>query len=122
MICKRFAKANNRYCDDYDRRRGPSFLLYIDANNLSGWAMSQPMPVGNFSWIDEKELDTFDVHSIDDYNENGYILKVDRDYPDHLQDLYNDYPLAVESLTITPEMRSPFHSSFHGLPRVANSI
>jgi len=50
-----YSKANNRYCGDVnDKRDNPTkastFIQYLDANNLYGWAMSQPMPTGNFRW------------------------------------------------------------------------
>ena len=46
----RFAKANNSYMKNYNIDRKESFLQYLDANNLYGWAMSQKLPVGGFKW------------------------------------------------------------------------
>ncbi|CAH3143794.1 unnamed protein product [Porites evermanni] len=50
-----------------------SFNIYYDANNLSGWAMSQPLPIGDFEW--KTEFEGFDVNEIADYAEIGYILE-----------------------------------------------
>ena len=47
----RCAKANNKYMKDYNKDKEESFLQYDDANNLCGWAMSQPLPVDGFKWI-----------------------------------------------------------------------
>ncbi|XP_072017519.1 uncharacterized protein [Amphiura filiformis] len=54
-ISTRYAKANNKYMgDDYDPSEPTKHIVYIDANNLYGWAMSQPLPVGDFSGCRQK--------------------------------------------------------------------
>ena len=47
-IAHRYAKANNKYLPDYNPELDDSYLMYLDANNLYGWAMSQPLPTGDF--------------------------------------------------------------------------
>ena len=46
----RYAKANNKYMKNYNKYKEESFLQYLDANNLYGWAMSQKLPVSGFKW------------------------------------------------------------------------
>ena len=68
------------------------YIPYLDANNLYGWAMSQPLPVKDFKWMNDNELEEWAEHSC--------ILEVDLEYPDDLHDLHNEYPLAPERITV----------------------
>ena len=51
-ISKRYAEANNRYMKNYDENKPSTYIQYLDANNLYGWAMSQKLPTHGFNWID----------------------------------------------------------------------
>jgi len=99
MISKRYAKANNKYMGEkFDPNEEPRFIQYLDANNLYGWEMSQPLPVGDFKWMDEKERENWFEFSNQEWR--GCILEVDLEYPKGLHDLHNDYPLAPERLMV----------------------
>ena len=76
--------------------------MYLDANNLYGSAMSQSLPTGDFEWLSQEEISNFNVETVQDDGEEGYILEVDLEYPEHLHDLHNDYPLAPEKMKVTP--------------------
>ena len=93
-ILKRFAQANNKYMKDYDPSKPSKYIIPLDANNLYGWAMSQPLPIGKYENATEEEIRNWrDI-------ESGYIACVDLGYPKHLQDINNDYPLAPENRKI----------------------
>ncbi|CAH3125737.1 unnamed protein product [Porites lobata] len=65
-ISKRYAEANNKYMKDYNPDEESSFIQYLDANNLYGWAMSQSLPTHGFSWMKkitkEKPRKNYVVH------------------------------------------------------------
>ena len=105
-IAKRYAKANNKYMNDYDPEKPSTFITYLDKNNLYGWTMSEYLPYGEFRWV--KNVDGFDVMSINEKSDTGYILEVDLDYPDKLHELHNDYPLAPEKLAVSNDMLSAY--------------
>ena len=93
----RYAKANNKYMKNYDKNNESSYIEYLDANNLCGWAMSQKLPVNGFKWVEK--LSRFNDILIKNYNENsdkGYFLEVYIDYPKELFNLYKDFPFLPE--------------------------
>ena len=103
MISNRYSKANNPYLPDFDVTKPKTYINYVDANNLYGHAMCQPLPTHDFKWVEP-----LDVFQVSDDSETGYILEVDLDYPAHLHDKHSDYPLAPERKVITPDMLSPY--------------
>ena len=110
VVCQRYAKANIPDTTDYDPAKPASHIIYWDANNQYGWAMSQCLPISGFKWREpsgdlERDLNHFVVNREDDADE-GCILEIDAEYPNELHDEHNDYPLAPEHLTIDTEMLS----------------
>ena len=97
-IDKRHSKANNKYMKSYDTSEENQFIMYLDANNLYGWAMSQYLPYSRYKWLGKKEISYFCLNFISENSSVGYILEVDLDNPSELHDLPNDYPLAPENL------------------------
>ena len=80
-ICEkvhRHVEANNKFMKNYNKSIKSSYLMYLDANNLYGWAMSKKLPINGFKW--ENDLSRFNENFIKNYNENsdvGYFLEVD---------------------------------------------
>ena len=95
-ISKRYAEANNKYMKDYNPDKESVYIQYLDANNLYGWAMSQPLPTHGFKWIEnltkEKVIEILNKEN----SENGFLFEVDLLYPRDLWKLHDDYPLAPE--------------------------
>ena len=94
----RWAKANNPYMgSEYAPREPTRYLQYLDANNLHGWAISQPLPTRGFCWVDIKPDD---VGKLTNYSKKGYLLEVDVAYPKELHDYHNDLPFMCGRMAI----------------------
>ena len=93
----RYAKANNKYMKNYDKDIESSYLEYLDANNLCGWAMFQKLSVNGFEWVEE--LSKFKEDFIKNYDEDsnkGYFLEVDVEYPKKLFNPHMDLRFLPE--------------------------
>ncbi|KAK3707294.1 hypothetical protein QZH41_004240 [Actinostola sp. cb2023] len=103
MVSRRYAEANNPMVEG------------LDANNLYGWAMSQPLPVRDFRWVEDCEqlAGTIVEHRTDD--PEGYILEVDLEYPEELHDTHNAYPLAPERMVVPKEWMSEYQHNLLGV-------
>ena len=105
-ISKRYCEANNKYMSSYNPDKESTFIQYLDANNLYGWAMSQQLPTHGFKWM--KDLTVENVmeilektnHSMSNLGRKGYIFEVDLEYPSNLWKSHNDYPLAPERIVV----------------------
>ena len=96
---QRYAKANNKYMKDYDKKKKSSYIQYLDANNLYGKAMTEKLPVRGFRWMDDiSKIDEDFVKDYDKNNNKRYILDVDIDYPSKLQNLHSDLPFLPERM------------------------
>ena len=93
-ISKRYGKVDKNKC-----------FIYSDANNLYGCAMIQSLPVNEFKFLTQKEINKFNLDS-----SIGYILECDQEYCDKLQDLRSDYPLCPEKIAINLDMLSKYCS------------
>ena len=69
----RYAKANNKYMKNYNNNEDSSYIQYLDANNLYGWAMSKKLLVNGFKWLDNEPSAKHVINEefIKNYNENG---------------------------------------------------
>ena len=94
----RWAKANNPYIgSEYNPSEPTSYLQYLDANNLYGWAMSRPLPAGGFHWVD---IHPDEISELVNNSDTGYLLEVDIAYPRELHDYHNDLPFMCGRMVI----------------------
>ena len=107
-IANRYGKANNKYMRKYNEKAPSKYIMYLDANNLYGWAMSQYLPTGGFKWMTEKQINKIDLAKYNENSEKGLILEVDLEYPKELHELHNDYPLAAERVCVNKDMLSDY--------------
>lgn len=107
MVSKRYALAENKYIDPDCNLLKPSYQLYLDANNLYGWAMLQPLPCADFEWKSVTKENLQNVLLDKFMGKKGYILEVDLEYPDNLHTAHNDFPVAPEKQNISYQELSP---------------
>ena len=88
--------------DKFDPENPSLYIQYVDANNLYGWAMSQPLPTGGFKWVDIR-IDQ--VHELSKREDYGYILEVDVKYPTGINDSPDELPFMSERLNINGDTK-----------------
>ena len=88
-ISNRYSKANNKCLKSYDSKHN----IYLDANNLYGYAMSKFRPKIGVKWVYSKE---FDLNKYTSNSSKECVHKVHLEYPQELQELHNYYPLAPD--------------------------
>ena len=107
-IANRYGNANNKYMKEYNEKVPSKYIMYLDANNLYGWAMSQYLPTGNFKWMTDKEISKIELGKYKADGKKGSILEVDLEYPQELHDIHNDYPVAPEKVKVSNNMLSAY--------------
>ena len=107
-IANRYGEANNKYMKTYNEKAPSKYIMYLDANNLYGWAMSQYLPTGNFKWLSQNQIEKTNLGKYTENSKKGLILEVDLEYPQELHDLHNDYPLGPEKAKVAKDMLSDY--------------
>ena len=105
---KRYVEANNKYMDSYDNSKPSNYIMYWDANNLYGWAMSQPLPYKNIKF--DKEITIDQVLETSDESETGYYIECDLHFPEELHDKFKEFPPCPENLEPNVEWFSDFQN------------
>ena len=107
-IANRYGNANNKYMKEYDEKAPSKYIMYLGANNLYGWAMSQYLPTGNFKWMTDKEISKIDPGKYKAYGKKGLILEVDLEYLRELHNIHNDYLVVPEKVKVSNDMLSAY--------------
>ena len=115
LAVRKYASANNKYMGDrFDPKSESSYLQYLDANNLYGWAMSQPLPAGGFKWVD---VNPNEISELATRTDKGYLLEVDVSYPKELHNPHNDLPFMCERINgvekLVPNLRDKKNYIIH---------
>ena len=77
-IFNRYSKANNKYLKPYDSKQESKHIIYLDTNNLYGYATFKFLPTSSFKLIDPKE---FDLIQKDVFSE--LIMNVQKNYQNY---------------------------------------
>jgi hypothetical protein len=93
---KRYVKANNKYMDDYNKDEESNYIMYWDANNLYGWAMSQHLPYKDLKFDNDVELET--ILNTSDDSDIGYFIECDLHFPKEIHDKLKEYPPCPENI------------------------
>lgn len=104
FVVHRSAKANHEGLPDYDPSLPRQELFSVDINAMYGGSMCMPLPVSDFAWLSEDELQALDLSALSLDDPIGFYLEVDLAYDSSLHVLHSDFPLAPEKMLITPEM------------------
>ena len=98
IISNRYGEANNKYMGNrFNRNKLNKYLMYLDANNLYGCAMSKKLPIHSFKWLTSGEMEKlFNNRVVQVWEKTPCILEVDLEYSENLHDLHNDYPFCPE--------------------------
>jgi len=121
MACHRYFKANNpKMGKDFDPSQPTTWISYVDANNLYGWAMSQFLPIGEYKWLasravlnNRKDLQKRYLNMILKTNADsprGYFLNIKAHFPKNTHDYLNDLPPAVENIAVKRDWLCPHNS------------
>ena len=108
IVSKHYARANNPQAEGYDPKKPNSHILYLDTNNLYGWAMSQALPTGGFKWVEDCGGLAEAIVSHPANSPEGYILEVDLEYPQELHNTHNAYPLAPKCMVVRKDWMSEY--------------
>ena len=107
-IANRFGEANNKYMKNFNETEPSKYIMYLDANNLYGWAMSQYLPTGHFKWLSQNQINKTNLGTYTENSKKGLILEVDLEYPQELHNLHNDFPLGPEKIKVAKDMLSDY--------------
>ena len=87
----------DRYIKSDDNKK----ILYIDANNLYGHSMSQPLPFDEIKF--DKNVTLEDILNTPDDSDIGYFVEVDLTYPNNIKEKTKNFPFCPENKKINPD-------------------
>ena len=98
QVVRKYASANNKYIGDkFNPNEDTTYLQYLDTTNLYSLAMSEPLPTGEFKWVD---VNPNEISELATRTDKGCLLEVDVSYPKELHNPHNDFPFMCERMEI----------------------
>jgi len=76
--------------------------------NLYGHAQMFKLPQSNLHWMNEDDVENFDLENTDLDGDDGYILECDLEYPKSLHLSHHNLPLAPDYIEITEDNLSDY--------------
>lgn len=108
MISKQISEANNPYIPEtYDNTKPQKYISLFDKNNLYGSVMMHSLPYCDFNFLNQEEIEKFDVTSITKDSDEEYVLECDLFYPPEIHELHNCYPLCAENRVVEDDEIAP---------------
>ena len=107
---------------NYDEKAPTKYIMYLDANNLYGWAMSQYLPTGNFKWLSQNQIEKTNLGKYTENSKKGLILEVDLEYPQELHNLHNDFPLGPEKIKVAKDMLSDYSKTIADKFKISSGL
>ena len=92
----RHTAVNNKYMDNYNPNTPASDIQYLDASNLYGWTMSQPLQTEGFKWVN---VNPNQINELG-HEDKGYLLEVVVRYPTEIHDSHDELPFLSNRLEI----------------------
>ncbi len=105
---KRYVKSNSKYLPDYSDKKESNYILYLDASNLYGWAMSECLPYKNLKFVDISKDTLSIIWNTSNNNDKRYIIECDLYFPEHAHNKLNEYPICPENTTPLVEWFSEY--------------
>jgi len=109
----RHATADNKYInEDGKNPENPCYIIYKDAVNLYGYAMVDDLPVSDFKWMDNTEIQNLHNNIIKNNKcEQPCYLEVDIEYSRNLHKTHDDYPLCAETKKVNNKDLSDYQKN-----------
>ena len=111
-VVEHFAEANNTKLEDYDPEKPTSYIFSTDCTNEYGATMKKYLPKDGFMWVDDVSMFTEEyIGNLKPDQDIGYFIEADLEYPDHLHDAHNSFPLGPEKTSIRKDMLSDYQNN-----------
>ena len=100
----------------YNPKQESKHIIYLDANNLYGYAISKVRTTNGFKWIDPKD---FDSNKYSSNSSKGCVSEVDIECTEELCELHNGNPSAPDKTEIKRKMLCSYQLKIAGFYNIS---